>query len=921
MRINIRILLITFSLIVLISIPSSYVYYKITNSIIQTQSSNALLNSSNDFAFLLESTLNKVKEDFKEFVAENKDLNTFQFAENNIDFLFTLDENNLINHNYFMSKPSVELNYHLKTLESFVELNPNAILQFENMTNGGVVFYGFVIDQKFLDETSRRIRSEIVLIINDLPFLISNSVKTNSDQINIIDAYNKLKFKNNYDYHLQEESRGDLIAVIYRPKDIISSRSKINFLVYSRFTEASEFRATMRVVVSLIIVTGILLSLIFAMVFTVKIRKQISLLYEAVENTKKGNLNFRVPIISQDELGHFGESYNAMLEELKIKEETEKSYSEFMAIINRQNSLDEVASASMEKILNTTGFKFGALYMVENKKLSMIYSAGIEKELLEHHNDKNIYKNVVEKAETIELQFEDNYPVLRSAFLEIKIKYLLVSPLIYNKQVIGVLEIASEHNPGITPLQYIRMVSDQLAIGLNNAKAFVQLTHFVNELRRLNEEYLKQNEQIKNQNRELIELHTQLREKAKELEEEKTKAVELTHVKSQFLASMSHELRTPLNSIIGLTELIEHDQATIPKNKDRLKIVLRNGKRLLALINNILEFSKIESGKYEVKQSNFLLSDLLNEIYSSVEPIYFDKEIDVKFSVDSKKDFLINSDKNKLEHILINLVTNAIKFTDSGTVEIIAKRDIKNNLSFVVKDSGIGLNEEQIKIIFEEFVKLEGNDKRKHSGAGLGLAICKKYAALLGSEIKVESQPQRGATFSLTLQNAILDVISITDKSIYNFLGVSPVLETTTNKSLKVTAAKSKEIKRRILVVDDDTDTLFTVGEILQNLDYDISFAGNGVECLSQIEKVLPAVILLDIMMPQMDGFETIKRIRSNDAYSHICVIALTAHAMIEDKHILEQSGFNDLITKPIDRNILQNKITAALSREKRTTK
>jgi signal transduction histidine kinase/CheY-like chemotaxis protein len=891
------------------------------------------------------------------------------------------------------------------------------------------------------------------------------------------------------------------------------------------------------------------------------------LLNDVAKITASGDLSHRVPILSKDELGTLGVVFNSMLDNIELKEEAERQYSELVTIINETPLLKELCDSVLEKIISTTDVSFGVFYIVENNHAKTISTYGISRSILDDEKQTNIYSTVIEKQKKEELFFENNPPTIKTGLVEIKIKYLLLIPLVFNKKVIGVIELACEHIPEKTPVNYLMQISEQLAVGLNSALSYEQLENLVDELRVLNEEYQKQNVQISEQNTELIELHKELRKQAEELEEQRKKAVELTHVKSQFLANMSHELRTPLNSIIGLTELISDDISTQPKTKDRLKIVFRNGNKLLAMINNILEFSKIESGKFEIDKSNFVLSEFILDIHNAMEPLVTEKDLEFEINFESDYDLLINTDKHKLEQILLNLLSNAIKFTEVGKIEFTI--NIVNNVSLQISivDSGIGIAEEDREIIFNEFEQSDLTRTQKYQGAGLGLAICKKYIELLGGKIYVTSNKYNGSTFNVLLNNIILEkfaidknsaifnvnkgkedyqkeiillesddsntekiteyfnsqnystnridsigdipetelqrhydgiVIDITDKgediwktiheikskfliptkifssnknsaftlgtfniitenkiteklktiirytsiitkninsvcyigsnealfrkeieaidqtiqfysgnsfdAIKSFseskkidllisdavVGNKALLEELENfnlpqpipkfiylDQLMVEEASSiihesflalsnkseskvdeilnkienefsliKKVKKSVnssveniqiektelsigetslvdttkgtftvLAVDDDKDTLFTVGEILRNIGCEVLFANNGAECLTVLEKVNPDLVLLDIMMPIMDGFETIKKIRTNSDTKELLVYAITAQAMLDDLNIIKNNGFDDLITKPVIASTLSFKIQKAIQK------
>ena len=362
-----------------------------------------------------------------------------------------------------------------------------------------------------------------------------------------------------------------------------------------------------------------------------------------------------------------------------------------------------------------------------------------------------LFKPLLEKLETVEINFSEDPPVISSGLVQINLKYLLLLPIVFNKKTIGILELGSVNKPTKEAKQYLELIKDQLAIGLTNAIAFVQMENLVAELKQLNENYQKQNEQIKSQNERLLELHSALSQKAKELEIQKQKAEELTQLKSQFLATMSHELRTPMNAILGLTELVLEDQSVSSKNSERLAVVLRSGKRLLNLINDILDLSKIESGKMEIKFENFILDDLLDELKASFTSLAKEKEIELRIVNLAEEKLYLTTDRTKLLQILINLVGNSIKFTTEGYVEIRVSLLKDSVLKIEVEDNGIGISFEQQKIIFEEFRQVSEGLNRRHQGTGLGLTITKKYIEMLNGTISVESKENTGSVFTVKL--------------------------------------------------------------------------------------------------------------------------------------------------------------------------
>ncbi|MBU1678462.1 MAG: response regulator [Bacteroidetes bacterium] len=922
MKINVRIFLITFFIIALFSIISIVSFYTAANRIIKDQNNQSLLNSASDFVFSLESEVEELKSDFNK-INFRYSLNKVNLDSTAIDFIVIVDDDFSIQEKNIKTKSSMLLNFGPSQFNEFITENSNLLLFHTRDRQTRTIFYGKMVDQIFLNNLAKKNRAEIAFVSSDVPQLISNIDVNNHLYSNLTKAYNELKFKNNFDISWLEFDDYDLFTTIYKSKTVLETEQRQAFLIFDSHIESAHFRSDLQMLTIVIAISAIFLTIIFILIFTTKFRKQIGLLSAATEITREGDLDHRVTIISKDELGELGKTFNLMLDKIQLNESEEKEYSDVIQIVNQNPSLDKISEAVLNKLLEVLSINFGAIYLNNNGELQTLASKGLSMNTISVKNGGSIYSNVINKQEVHELYFESDLPVLKTASIEIKIKYSLVFPIIYNKKVIAIIEFASEKTPRKNPKVFIENIADQFAIGLNNAMSYHQLQNLVGELKELNEDYYKQNEQITDQNTELKLLHKALQEKAKELETQKESAIELTNVKSQFLANMSHELKTPLNSIIGLSELVGSDPDSRPKSKEKMSIILRNGKKLLALINNILEFSKIESGRLEIKKSSFLVSALFEEIYSSIEPLVLEKDISFEILLEGDEDYLILTDKRKLEQILLNLLGNAVKFTDEGVVKLIVKPSA-NKLDFLVVDSGIGITEEDQRFIFNEFHQTDFGSTKKFQGAGLGLAICKRFADLLEGTITVKSKLEKGSTFTLSLNNIVIETVPLNNTGHFSTLKTHSAKSSDDGRKV-IDAAPEEEKKEllinkkhipKILVVDDDSDTRFTVGEILNSVNMEVLFARDGVECLNVLESMIPDLILLDIMMPNMDGFETIKRIRKRYKKQNIVVAALTAQAMLDDQEIIKQNGFNDLITKPIVRSYLLSKVSNLLSSE-----
>ena len=439
--------------------------------------------------------------------------------------------------------------------------------------------------------------------------------------------------------------------------------------------------------------------------------------------------------------------------------------------------------------------------------------------------------------------------------------------------------MGSISNPSIEAREYLSKIKEQLAIGLTNAMALVQLENLVVELKNLNDDYQKQNIQVKRQNETLLELHNQLKEKADELEIQKEKAEEGTRLKSHFLASMSHELRTPMNSILGLTELILEDRNLRGKNRERMEVVLKSGKRLMNLINDILDLSKIEAGKMEIHSEEVPLDELLKDLENSILPLASQKEIAFKLIKSINTGIIISTDRNKITQVLFNLLGNAVKFTERGSVELHVSTIDNKQLKFEVIDSGIGISEKDQAVIFEEFRQLDTSTARKYNGTGLGLAICKKIAELLGGSLTLKSELHKGSIFTFIIP--------------LNFIKTHEIY-----KAAKINVRTLiKNHKNPILIIDDDPEVRYTIGQYLITKGYEIAYASNGDEGVQKAIKLQPFAITLDVMMPEKDGWMVLRELKNDPITKDIPVILIS---ILSDKNLGVGLNAYEYFVKPI---------------------
>ena len=878
MKISFRILLINFLIVVLILGSSFFVFYSIAYEVLTSFQTRNLRQSASSFNYVYRSLQSDVEDDF--FTLYNEGIES-AFKNNrlqtkNVDFILEANDKSEGKFLRYVVKDNIYLPERNFSLKEFLNDNPYVILLSFESTDSRKYIYGKVINTEMLDDLSQRINADIALIWNGNPVDISNQMLNQNYIYILTQAVENLKNKNNFELYLQGTESNDILATIYKPASI-DKQDNLYYLIFATFAEAGELRNTLKSVFLIIAFVGIALSLIFTFVFTDRMRKQITELSRATEQTYWGKYDNKINVKSKDEIGKLGSAFNKMLDELEKKEIAKNEYAEFITLINRNPTLKEISDVALKKILDSCDFIIGGLYSVD-EQVSLISSYGLD-DRIEHRTEfSEFIKKVIKNKKSLELFDENLLPVVSTGLINIKIKYMLFLPILYNNEPVALLELGSLNKPSDEVQDYLEKIKDQLAIGITNAKALSQLENLVAKLKQLNEEYHKQNVQIKEQNETLLQLHNELRLQTEELEKQRQKALNLTEAKSRFLANVSHELRTPMNSILGLTELMLEKGYLEPRNRERLEVVLSSGKRLMTLINDILDLSKIEAGKMEIRYETVMLNDMLEEISGSITPLANEKGIDYKVLKNIEANALISTDRGKVVQVLINLLGNAVKYTDVGEVLLIVS--VANEmLRFEIIDTGIGISEEEMKLIFEEFRQLNSSRSKRRTGTGLGLAISKKLADILGVSLTVQSELHKGSTFAFSVPFRQIELLS---SDLSGKVNVQTLL---------------KNRKNPILVIDDEEKVRYTVGQYLLSIGYEVIFAEDGEKGLQMAVDNQPFAIILDILLPGLDGWGVLKELKQIPQTKDIPVILIS---IVVNKNYGYSLGAFEYLVKPI---------------------
>ena len=552
---------------------------------------------------------------------------------------------------------------------------------------------------------------------------------------------------------------------------------------------------------------------------------------------------------------------------------------------------------------------------------------------------------IVEKR-PIELRdIPANYIRISSAIGEAAPSVVYILPIQYEGEVNAVLEFATFNTCIEKRRQFLDDLESNLGIVLDSVMGRIQLAKLLEESQTLMEEVQAQSEELQNQQEELratneeleeqtialrqseqklqlqqeelAQTNVELEEKAKILVEQNIKYEEANRIveqarleleqkaeqlalsskyKSEFLANMSHELRTPLNSLIILSKLLSDNPThnLTDKQVEYAKTIYASGNDLLVLINNILDLAKIESGKTEIITGEVNLTNLIEFVENNFKPIADNKNLPFHIHVEENTPKTITSDEVRIQQVLKNLLSNAFKFTNEGEIQLNisldsnrSKRKGKPVIAFSVKDTGIGIPQNKLDLIFEAFQQADGTTSRKFGGTGLGLSISKEIASLLGGEIAVESIEGKGSTFTLFIG----DYEQVTQQDAYEEVAVTvvePVVEEMKITIPEFTNDQTKENShiKRLLIVDDDLNHRNSLMELIGNMDFVINSVSSGREAIEILKINKFDCIILDLGLLDTNGFDLLTQIKNNEEYQSIKVIIYTGRDLTKREEI-----------------------------------
>lgn len=673
---------------------------------------------------------------------------------------------------------------------------------------------------------------------------------------------------------------------------------------------------------------------------------------EITENANKvASGDYTVSLTPRSDRDILGNALNKMTRSLRETTEANKKHNWLAVGQNQLNeklsgdqSIEELASNAISFLCTYLKANIGTVYQLNDKDKTLVlcgqYAFSSPENTKEKFalNEGLIGQAANEKKQISLTDLTDEQMRITSSVLNTKPKHLIITPFLFEGKTVGVIEIGSISDFTETEKEFITISMNSIGISVNSAISRKQIQGLLEEtqvqteelqsqqeeLRQMNEELEEQTQNLKQQQEELqmtneeLEEQTQsLEEKNKEVEaskndiEQKTKQLEISSkYKSEFLANMSHELRTPLNSLLILSKDLSENRK---KNLDAIQvesaeIIYKSGHDLLVLINEVLDLSKIEAGKMSINIERVSLKYFTEDLIRNFKHQAEEKGLELTAKLDPDLPEFIHTDSQRLSQILKNLISNAIKFTEKGSVSITINKYTNSTLIISITDTGIGIQEDKQMAIFEAFLQAEGGTSRKYGGTGLGLSISRELAKLLGVEIKLSSKINEGSTFSLIIP-----------------LEIYPEQETPLRNSVEESVLFKSGDENRLLylnypTIEDDRNTITKEDKVVLIIEDDLIFASillklahtKGFKCLSASSgedglllaaKYKPIAIILDMGLPGINGHDVLFELKVNPSIRHIPVHVISAN---ERSLNLIKEGAVEYLMKPISKKDLE---------------
>ncbi|MEV6104314.1 HAMP domain-containing protein, partial [Streptomyces sp. NPDC051940] len=682
---------------------------------------------------------------------------------------------------------------------------------------------------------------------------------------------------------------------------------------------------------------------------------QVRAIAEVASAVAAGDLTRSITVETRGEVADLKDNINLMVANLRettrAKDWLETNLARLAGLMQGHRDLMEVADLILRELTPLVNAQYGAFFLADpdgdgslsddptaSKGLAFIAGYGsaqgatVDTGGMPGHG--LVRQAALEKKRILMEEAPPDYIKINSGLGESAPSSVVIIPILFEDKLLGIIELASFSRFSDVHLAFFDQFVNTIGVAINTIIANSRTEALLGESQRLAIQLQERSDELQGQ-------QAQLQRSNAELEEKAALLATSSQYKSEFLANMSHELRTPLNSLLIMARLLaDNPDGNLSQQEVQFaETINRSGTDLLTLINDILDLSKIEAGRMDVRPKKLPLTKLLDYVDATFRPITLDRGLSFTVNVSEGVPREMVSDEQRLQQILRNLLSNAVKFTAAGRVALSvslasAPEDGPGDgdlVAFAVTDTGIGIAPDKLSVIFEAFQQADGTTSRKYGGTGLGLSISREIAGLLGGKIVAESEPGLGSTFTLFVPAVSPGHISTEGASPLPLIPESavehePVARTefegdwpSTTKLEEWKSGRAGEVLpgRRVLIVDDDIRNVIALTHVLGRVGMPVLYAENGregIEALEGNEDI--QLILMDIMMPEMDGYETIEAIRATPRWADLPIIALTAKAMPGDREKSIASGANDYVPKPVDLDRLLTVVCSLLDPE-----
>ncbi len=662
---------------------------------------------------------------------------------------------------------------------------------------------------------------------------------------------------------------------------------------------------------------------------------QVRAIAEVATAVTQGDLTRSIQVETRGEVAELKDNINAMISNLRETTERNReqnwlktNLARFTGMLQGQRELSTVGDALLSELGPLVRAYQGTIYHFgrgeENRELRLLssYACTGPPSRSIRPGEGLVGQCALEKKRILVDDVPPEFFGISSSLGEARRVSIVVLPVLYERETKAVIELASVHRWTDVNLAFLDQLTVSIGAVFNTIEATmrteglleqsqqltVQLQVRQNELQRTNEELATQARLLAERNAEVERKNVEVEHARYALEEKAGELALTSQYKSEFLANMSHELRTPLNSIIILSQqLAEHPGGLSDRQIEFCRNINSSGADLLHLINDILDLSKIEWGTVTPEVEEVSFTDIHDSVSRTFRHVAEAKNLPLNLDFAERLPQSIETDPNRLQQILKNLLSNAIKFTSQGHVDMrvdLASEgwspdhpvlgDARQVVAFAVEDTGIGISPDKQRLIFEAFQQADAGTSRKYGGTGLGLAISRELTSLLGGEIKLASVPGRGSVFTLYLPVRYRGAKPRPPQRLSSLASPSTGTDST---------ADWPDLRgRKVLVVDDDARNIFALAAFLENQGMEVVTATNGRRAID-IVATTPSmsIVLMDIMMPDMDGYETIRTIRRDSRFLRLPILALTAKAREGDREKCLNAGASDYISKPVN--------------------